>query len=236
MNRYQNNFKGAPWYESSLDYLITILGVGGIGSNTALNLARTVQSTIVLVDFDRVEDHNIGSQFFQTSDLGQLKTNALAAALSRYGVPRTKIIALPNNINDFNSPDAYCTPITISAFDNMEARKTAFEGWQTLEDRLLFVDGRLRATEYEIFCTTPEDEEEYKKTLFNSDEVLDDPCTFKQTTYAGMMIGAKITSFIVNFIYNRHIGEDVCVVPFHYKELLELCYTEVRELKLREDV
>lgn len=229
MNRYHNNFKGATWYEASKDYSISLLGAGGIGSNTALNLARTVQSLIAIFDFDEVEEHNIGSQFFGILDERRSKVTALQENLmTLFGV--TNVIAINSNINNYTDGKDYCYPITIAAFDNMEARKKAFEDWAALDDRQLFIDGRLRATEYEIFCVTPGKEEEYRATLFASSDLPDDPCTFKQTTYAGMMIGARITSFVVNYMYNRTVGEDVCSVPFHFKELLELNYIETKEM------
>ena len=229
MNKYHNNFKGASWYNTSIGYIISLLGAGGIGSNTLFNLARTVQSQIVVFDFDSVEEHNIGSQFFRPIDEGKPKVDALKEILGNVFC-QYNINTINRNINDFSNPSQYCSPITIAAFDNMEARKRAFEDWSTLSDRLLFIDGRLRATEYEIFCVVPGMEDKYRETLFDSSDIPDDPCTFKQTTYAGMMIGARITSFIVNFMHNRTEGEDVCSVPFHFKELLELNYMETKEM------
>lgn len=230
MNKYHNNFKGASWYEYSEDQRISVLGAGGIGSNLVFNLSRTVLSDIFLFDFDKVEEHNIGSQFFTRVCEGGEKVYELAKLMEEeFGVNTVRPLAV--NINEFPDYVSYILPITVAAFDNMEARKKAFNDWQSYPDRQLFIDGRLRATEYEIFCVTPGLEDEYRKTLFDSSDVPDDPCTFKQTTYAGMMIGARITSFITNHFYNKHSGEEVCSVPFHFKELLELNYIEIKEPK-----
>jgi len=235
MENLQNNFKAAPWYEESSKHTISVLGAGGIGSNTIYNLAKTLLSTIVIIDFDAVEEHNIGSQFFKLRDRGSPKVRALEAALGEYLGSYRRCIGLVGNINQY-IPKQYCTPITISAFDNMDARKKSFEDWKSLDDRLLYIDGRLRATQYEVFCVVPGLEEKYEGTLFTSGDVPPDPCTFKQTSYAGMMIGARITSFVTNFLYNYTLKEEICSVPFHYKELLELCHTEVEEMpKLNSD-
>ena len=222
----QNNFKDATWYNKSEEHVISILGAGGIGSNVMYNLAKSLKSTLFIVDFDTVEEHNIGTQFFHPDDKGELKVYSLYNKLEHTAA---RIVVDDNNIMSFKNPAAYCAPITIAAFDNMEARKKAFEDWKTLGDRLLFIDGRLRATQYEVFCVTPDKEDRYKAFLFDSSEVLDEPCTFKQTCFAGMMIGARITSLVTNFLQNLEAKEDICSVPFYIKELLELCYMETKD-------
>jgi tRNA A37 threonylcarbamoyladenosine dehydratase len=56
---------------------IHIIGAGGIGSWTALTLAKVGCSNITVYDNDIVEDHNIASQFYKESQLGMSKVKAL---------------------------------------------------------------------------------------------------------------------------------------------------------------
>lgn len=227
------NFKTASWFENSKDERISILGAGGIGSNTAYNLAKSLQAYIILVDFDRVETHNIGSQFFWPEDEGKLKVAALHSSL--FHVAGGHILAVNREITDqVHREDQYrdrdvVQPITIAGFDNMLARKTSYEIWKSRENKELFIDGRLRATQYEIFCVrdTEESMKAYEATLFDDADVPDDPCTFKQTAYAAMLLGAKITSFVINYLSNKYAEEEISSVPFFYKEVLELCYSEL---------
>ncbi len=65
---------------------ITVVGCGGTGGFVAEGLCRLFQgreATIVLVDHDRVEPHNLLRQNFYPGDVGQFKSKALADRLAR---------------------------------------------------------------------------------------------------------------------------------------------------------
>ena len=68
------------------DPWITVVGCGGTGGFVAEGLCRLFQgreATIVLVDHDRVEPHNLLRQNFFAGDVGRFKSQALAERLSR---------------------------------------------------------------------------------------------------------------------------------------------------------
>ena len=56
---------------------VAIAGLGGLGSNIAVMLARIGVGKLLLVDFDKVEPSNLNRQYYDTSHLGMLKTDAL---------------------------------------------------------------------------------------------------------------------------------------------------------------
>ena len=65
---------------------ITVVGCGGTGGFVAEGLCRLFQgrkATIVLVDHDRVEPHNLLRQNFYPEDVGRFKSEALANRLAR---------------------------------------------------------------------------------------------------------------------------------------------------------
>ena len=65
---------------------ITVVGCGGTGGFVAEGLCRLFQgrdATIVLVDHDRVEPHNLLRQNFYAGDVGKFKSKALADRLSQ---------------------------------------------------------------------------------------------------------------------------------------------------------
>ncbi len=65
---------------------ITVVGCGGTGGFVAEGLCRLFQgrqSTIVLVDHDRVEPHNLLRQNFYAGDVGAFKSQVLADRLAR---------------------------------------------------------------------------------------------------------------------------------------------------------
>ena len=226
-NPLLGRIKDAPWITEDV-LRISVLGLGGIGSNTLYNLAKSIPANYYIFDFDRVEEHNIATQFFRYEDLGEHKVGALSKYF--YGLTAlSKIFPFVARVEDYRNATQFINPITITGFDNMKARKLAFESWKTVSNRELFIDGRLRATSYEVYCVTPDREEDYEATLFDDADIPDDPCTFKQTTFFGMLIGARITNMVTNYLTNKHLGEEVCVVPFKFKELGELCHVEILE-------
>lgn len=223
-----DRFKDAPWFSKSKEETISVLGAGGIGSNTIYNLCKTIPATYIIVDFDRVEPHNVGTQFFSMDQIGKLKVEAIRDTILDSVFARLRIY--PIKIDDavsFSLNEEIIRPITITGFDNMKARKDAFNAWCNQVDRELFIDGRLRANLYEVYAVTPDKEEQYRTTLFEDDDVLPEPCTFKQTAYFGMLIGARITNVVVNYLSNKYSDTPVNIVPFKIKEIGELCYVEI---------
>ena len=57
---------------------VAIAGLGGLGSNVAVMLARTGVGHLFLVDFDVVEPSNLNRQSYYVSHLGMEKTAAMA--------------------------------------------------------------------------------------------------------------------------------------------------------------
>ena len=220
-------FKAAPWFEGSKNETIAVLGTGGIGSNALYNLCKTIPANYHLCDFDSVENHNIGTQFFRPADLGKSKVSAAADIMYSFGY-EGKISCFKWGIDDPIMAKYAFLPITITGFDNMKARSYAFQKWKELPNRELFIDGRLRANLYEVYSVLPgEREEAYEQTLFDDSEVDDGPCTFKQTAYFGMLIGARITNMLVNYLSNKYSQDPIYVVPFKIKELGEMCHVEI---------
>lgn len=62
---------------------VVICGAGALGSNLAEALVRIGFSRLSVIDFDRVDAHNIGTQVFGEADVGALKVKALQTRLFR---------------------------------------------------------------------------------------------------------------------------------------------------------
>ena len=63
-----------------------LVGCGGTGGYLAEALCRLLigrRSRLFLVDLDRVEEHNVARQAFDTADAGRFKAQVLAERLSR---------------------------------------------------------------------------------------------------------------------------------------------------------
>ena len=56
---------------------VAVCGLGGLGSNIAVSLARAGVGKLILVDFDRVDITNLHRQQYKASQIGMNKTDAL---------------------------------------------------------------------------------------------------------------------------------------------------------------
>ena len=56
---------------------VAICGLGGLGSNIAISLARAGIGTLILIDFDRVDITNLHRQQYKANQIGMNKTDAL---------------------------------------------------------------------------------------------------------------------------------------------------------------
>lgn len=57
--------------------VVAIAGLGGLGSNVAVSLARIGIGKLVLVDFDRVEKSNLNRQYYFLNQIGKYKTDSI---------------------------------------------------------------------------------------------------------------------------------------------------------------
>lgn len=73
---------------------VGIAGIGGLGSNAAVALARAGVGHLVLVDFDVVEEGNLDRQYYFHDQIGKLKVDALTKTLHRIN-PSLNCIAHP---------------------------------------------------------------------------------------------------------------------------------------------
>jgi len=60
---------------------VAICGLGGLGSNIAIALARAGVGKLLLIDFDRVDITNLHRQQYKADQIGWYKANALRANL-----------------------------------------------------------------------------------------------------------------------------------------------------------
>src|SRR5262245_29747181 len=62
---------------------ITLCGAGALGSNLADTLARQGARNLRVIDKDRIEEHNVGTQTYGESDVGAWKVEVLRSQLFR---------------------------------------------------------------------------------------------------------------------------------------------------------
>lgn len=68
---------GASLHEKFSNATVAVCGLGGLGSNIAISLARAGVGKLILIDFDRVDITNLNRQQYKAAQIGMPKTEAL---------------------------------------------------------------------------------------------------------------------------------------------------------------
>jgi len=101
---------------------VAICGLGGLGSNIAIALARAGVGKLILIDFDRVDITNLHRQQYKTNQIGRYKTEALAENLLEIA-PYMEIETVTQRITEENVCTLLkCADVVCEAFDNAEAK------------------------------------------------------------------------------------------------------------------
>jgi len=217
---YKLRFKDISWAKIAPDYNILVIGLGGIGSWLSLLLNRAGYNTI-LVDFDRVEAHNIGGQLFMPTQGSLYKTEAVVNTVHSFCEIVPSAITEKYTPNFFDSID-----IIAVCVDSMEVRQQIFDDWKKVLEQnkanpslrlpIMLVDGRLNAEQFTVYAVTEETVERYSQTMYKDNEVPDDICTNKQTSHFGAGIAYTMTKLINCFVANR--ADDLRDLPFCIKD------------------
>ena len=101
---------------------VAICGLGGLGSNIAVHLARAGVGSLHLIDFDTVDISNLNRQQYFPAQLGQFKTTALADTL-RQIAPYCNIRTDCIKLTEENIPTLLCSEeIVCEAFDKSDQK------------------------------------------------------------------------------------------------------------------
>ena len=107
--------------------VIAVCGLGGLGSNIAISLARAGIGKLILMDFDRVDITNLHRQQYKADQIGVCKTEALKQNL-REIAPYTEIETHTVRITSDNAAELLqSADIICEAFDDAEAKSMLTE-------------------------------------------------------------------------------------------------------------
>ena len=101
---------------------VAVCGLGGLGSNIAIHLARAGVGKLILIDFDRVDITNLHRQQYKADQIGMYKTVVLAENLKEIAPYvsveiHTERITEDNALTLLRSADIIC-----EAFDDAECK------------------------------------------------------------------------------------------------------------------
>ena len=101
---------------------IALCGLGGLGSNIAISLARAGIGKLILIDFDQVDITNLHRQQYKANQIGMDKTDALSENLKEIA-PYIGIESHTVRITEDNAVDLLKdADIICEAFDNAECK------------------------------------------------------------------------------------------------------------------
>ncbi|WP_417390836.1 HesA/MoeB/ThiF family protein [Gimesia sp.] len=168
----------------------TVIGVGAIGRQVALQLAAIGTQRIQLVDFDTVELTNITTQGYRTQDLGLAKVEATAQSIRE----------LDDSIQVGTIPDRFRPSVNIGeaifcCVDSISARAAIWRSAGTHCD--FWCDGRMQGELMRVLTVSdPLSAKQYAETLFPQQEAHQGSCTAQGTIYtANMAAGLMVHSF-----------------------------------------
>ena len=185
----------------------TVIGVGAIGRQVALQLAAIGTPQIQLIDFDTVESTNITTQGYWTQDLGQSKVEATANAIHR----------LDDSIQVMTYNDRYRATMAIGevvfcCVDSISARSAI---WRSVSSKCEFwTDGRMLGEIIRVLAvSSTNDFSRYSETLFPQAEAQTGSCTSRSTIYA-----ASIAAGIMIHQFTRWLRD----IPVDFDTTLNL--------------
>ena len=116
---------------------VCILGLGGLGSNVAVLLARSGIGYLKLVDFDIVEASNLNRQQYRISHVGMKKTEAIKTIIKEIN-PFVEIEVLNKKVDRENILSIVGdVEIVVEAFDRAETKAMAIEELLINGDKIL---------------------------------------------------------------------------------------------------
>jgi len=102
--------------------VVGIAGLGGLGSNVAIALARIGVGTLILVDFDVVEPSNLNRQQYFIHQIGMPKVEALQENISKIN-PYVKVLPYNEKLDKNNIERIFkAAVVVVEAFDRAEEK------------------------------------------------------------------------------------------------------------------
>jgi sulfur carrier protein ThiS adenylyltransferase len=188
--------------EKLKDLTVTVIGVGAIGRQVAIQLAALGVPRLQLIDFDTVEDTNVTTQGYDFEDIGQLKVHATAGAVQRID-PLLVVQVIPDRYRSrIEIGDAvFCCVDTISA-------RSAI--WRSASRKCRFwCDGRMLGEIIRVLAAADANSRRhYPTTLFQQSEAQPGRCTAHGAIYTANIAAGFMTHQFTRWLRDIPIDSD----------------------------
>jgi sulfur carrier protein ThiS adenylyltransferase len=185
------------------DCKATVIGVGAIGRQVALQLTAMGIPWLQLIDFDTIEISNLASQGYLEDDLKKLKVEA-TADLCREINRDLEIQVLPERFRRSLS----IGNIVFCCVDKIDVRRLI---WEAVKEKVrFFADGRMSAEVLRVITACDvESRKHYPSTLFNAEEAFAGPCTAKTTIYCANIAAGLMVAQFAKYLRQLPVDADI---------------------------
>lgn len=183
----------------------TVVGVGAIGRQVAMQLAAMGVPWLQLIDPDVVEPANLACQGYLEDDLGRPKVEATADLCQQlhHGLA---VEELPQR---FRRSMAVGN-VLFCAVDSIETRRLI---WEAVKDRIgFFADGRMAAEVLRVLVACdPRSREHYPTTLFADGEAYAGSCTARSTIFCANIAAGFMVAQFARWLRRLPIDADLTI-------------------------
>lgn len=181
----------------------TVIGVGAIGRQVALQLAAIGVSQLQIVDFDVVEISNLASQGFLQKDLERSKVDVTAELIRKMNPDLIAEILFERFKR--STPVGNCVFVCV---DSIVIRKLI---WDSVKDKVSFYcDGRMSAEVLRIITACDEESRKYyPQTLFTAEQAHAGSCTAKTTIYCANIAAGFMLAQLTKHLRHLPIDSDI---------------------------
>jgi len=184
-----------------IDGACTVIGVGAIGRQVALQLASIGVPELQLIDFDDVEATNCVTQGYCTGHIGLPKV--LCTTEDCYQI--NKDVSITQELSRYKSSIDIGKYIFICV-DSIDSRRFIT---QHIREFDFLVDGRMTAEVMRVLCRVDSDYGNYTDTLYSDDEIFRGTCTAKSTIYCANVVAGIMVSQFTKFLRFNMVNNDV---------------------------
>lgn len=174
---------------------VAVIGVGTIGSQLALTLAR-MQVKMSVYDHDVLEEHNIATQAYPLSALGMDKVAAIGEEIERATGSIENLYARKYGGKGAKSD------VIVSCVDSLDARREIASLLIKKRSKLPIIDGRVGREQVEVFYF-----KSAKDWLAQLPETADtDPCGARFTAYSANICAGLMAAHIKRLLLGQEKG------------------------------
>ena len=181
----------------------TVIGVGAIGRQIALQLAAMGIPSMQLIDFDTVEPVNLACQGYFEDDLGRPKVQATADLVQQLN-HQLEV----QTLNERFRRSTQIGNILFCCVDKIDTRQLI---WEAVRDRVaFFADGRMSAETIRVLVAAdPASRQHYPTTLFAAGEAHAGACTAKSTIFCANIAAGLMLEQFARYLRGMPVDPDL---------------------------